>query len=174
MLARRSIHIWLSPRIQRYVSALEVRTVPRRDAAGGLHQDGKPLGARRIAPGVEIEEIERAREALDLNLRGLDLGFAEIVQHPRADQSHDHADDRDDDENFHQSEAALAAPVRALNSSRRSKRCLRHGTPPLRYPTTWLTDRRAVITDTISPPTTMLMTMIASGPAIPTMRSSAR
>jgi len=39
--------------------------------------------------------------------------------------------------------------------------------PEKPQPTIWLTDINAVITDTINPPTTMLMTMIAAGPAIP-------
>ena len=42
------------------------------------------------------------------------------------------------------------------------------------HPTTWLTDISAVMTETIRPPTMMLMAMIAPGPAMPTSRSRLR
>ena len=45
---------------------------------------------------------------------------------------------------------------------------------PLVYPTSCVTDSSAVMTDTIRPPTTVLMVMIASGPTMPTMRSRLR
>ena len=44
----------------------------------------------------------------------------------------------------------------------------------LLYPTSCVTDSSAVMTDTISPPTTVLMVMMASGPTMPTMRSRLR
>ena len=42
------------------------------------------------------------------------------------------------------------------------------------HPTTWLTESSDVITDTIRPPTTMLIATMASGPMIPTIRSRLR
>src|SRR5215471_1557994 len=73
MLAGRSVKVGLAPRIHRNGSAFEVRPVPRQGAAGRLHQRSEPFGARGISPGIQIEEIESAGEALNLDLRGLDL-----------------------------------------------------------------------------------------------------
>ena len=42
------------------------------------------------------------------------------------------------------------------------------------HPTIWLTDSNEVITDTIKPPTTMLIVMMPAGPAMPTIRSRLR
>src|ERR1043166_124932 len=64
---------------------------------------------RRIAARIQIIEIERAAEAFNLDFRRLHLGFAQVIDHARADQRHDQADDGDDDQNFDQREAAFVA-----------------------------------------------------------------
>src|SRR5271170_357560 len=107
VLSGRAVQISLAPRIVRHAAALEVRSVPGGESAGRLDERGKPLRARRISPGIEIEQLERAREALDLDLRGLDLRLAQVIEHARADERHDEADDRDHDQYFDEREAAL-------------------------------------------------------------------
>src|SRR5262249_50539080 len=112
VLARRSIDIWLSPWIKRDNSALEIRTIPVRIAAGRLHQGRQALGRRWITTGVEAIEIQRAGDALNLNLPGLRLGFRQIVDHARADQGHDQSDDRDYDKHFDQRKTSVGPPAR--------------------------------------------------------------
>ncbi len=43
--------------------------------------------SRGKTAGIEIEQVERAGEALQLNLRCFYLRFAEVVQNPRTDQA---------------------------------------------------------------------------------------
>src|SRR3954452_576331 len=111
VLSRRAVHIRIAPWIGRPLAALQVGPVPRIDAAGTLHQRGETFGAVRITAGVEEEEVERTREALDLDACGLDLRLGEIIEHARADDAHDQRDDGDDDEQLHQGEAAFASPL---------------------------------------------------------------
>ena len=99
------------PGIVRDRPGAQIRTVPGLDTALLLRQRRQALGGGRIASDIEIVEIERARKALDLNPGGLHLGFAQIVEDARTHQRHDHADDRDDDQNLDQGEAALAMPA---------------------------------------------------------------
>src|ERR1051325_5726731 len=131
------------------------------DAAGTLRQRIETFRAVRIAPGVEKEQVERAREALDLDARRLDLRLGQVVENARADDAHDQRDDGDHDQQLHQREAAFAVPPVFC--------VLAHA-----YPMIWLTERSEVITDTINPPTMIEIVMIAAGPAIPTMRSRLR
>src|SRR5712675_2029617 len=72
-LRRRTVDIGLAPGIVRQAAALEIRPVPSRQAAGGLHQRDQPVGGGGIASGIEEKQIERARKALDLDPRRLDL-----------------------------------------------------------------------------------------------------
>src|SRR3984957_14226307 len=112
VLAGRTVDVGLAPRIVRQLAALEIRAVPCGEPAGRLDECGQAFRRRRITTGVEIEQLERAGEALDLDLRRLHLGVAQIVEHPRADQRHDEADDRDHDEDFDEGEAALQSLAR--------------------------------------------------------------
>src|SRR3954464_1423783 len=98
-----------------------------------MSEGAESFRAGREAAGVEVEQVERAAETLDLYLGRLDAGFAEIVQHPRADQRHDHADDGDDDQHLHQRKAFLAATPAAA-PRRREQPLLGnadHANPPL-------------------------------------------
>src|SRR5262245_42934500 len=107
MLAGRPIDVGVIPGIFRNIAALQVRPIPRGNAGRPLYQRGKSLRARRKSSGIEIKQVERAGEALQLDARGLDLGFAEIIEHTRADQAHDQADDGDHDQHLDQREALL-------------------------------------------------------------------
>src|ERR1700730_8457641 len=73
ILSGRAVDVRIAPRIGRHDAALEIRPVPGRDVGGLAHQRGKSLRAARIAPGVEIIQIERAGEAFDLDLGSLAL-----------------------------------------------------------------------------------------------------
>ena len=63
-----------------------------------------------ISPIVEIEQVERLGEALDLNSRRLDFQLAQIIQHARPYQGHDQAYDRNDDEHFNEREPGFSSP----------------------------------------------------------------
>src|SRR6476659_6565430 len=93
VLSGRTIDVRLSPRVIRHAAALEIGAVPGRNVAGRADQRHQAFRGGRIAAGVEVEQVERAREALDLDLGGLDLRFAEIIEHARADQADDKRDD---------------------------------------------------------------------------------
>src|ERR1700738_1434480 len=97
----------MPPRIVRNVALLQIRAVPSGFSGRTLHQGNKTFAGRRIVSEIEIEKIERTREALDLDRRGLHLGLAEVIEDPRADKAHEQADDRDHDQDFDQSKAVL-------------------------------------------------------------------
>src|SRR5262245_26402713 len=80
VLSGRSIDVSIAPRIFGNHAPLQVWTVPRRDIPGRLHERVEALGRRRIAANIEEIEIQRAGEALDLNLRRLALGLAEVIE----------------------------------------------------------------------------------------------
>src|SRR6202011_2765661 len=92
-----------------------IRSIPGGNTGCPLHQRGQAFRGRRKPAGIEVEQIECAAKTLQLNLRGLDLGFAEIVEHPGTDQAHDKADDGDYNKHLYQGEALLAgiAPIAA-------------------------------------------------------------
>src|SRR3984893_3385647 len=97
----------MPPRIVGNVALLQVGAVPSGFSPRTLHQRGKAFGGRRIVSEIEIEKIERTSEALDLDRRGLHLGLAEVIEHPRADKAHEQADDRDHDQDFDQSKTVF-------------------------------------------------------------------
>src|SRR5581483_10758638 len=169
---RGAVAIGMSPRIAGNHAPLEVGPVPHLAVARPRHERAEAFARARIAADVEIIQIERAREALDLNLGRLGLRLAEIVQHARADEAHDQADDGDHDQNFHEREAGRAAQRGGGLAPDPGEAFVHGGKPLVDQPTTWLTDISAVITETIRPPTTRLMATMAAGPAIPTTRSS--
>src|SRR5277367_5320964 len=74
VIPRRAVQIRMVPGIVWQALALQVGPVPCRHARRSLHQRRKPFRRRRKAAGVEIEQVERARKTLQLNLRRLDLG----------------------------------------------------------------------------------------------------
>src|SRR6266571_107651 len=92
-LSGRSIDIGVPPGVGGDDAAFQIGAVPARNAAGTLHQRAKALRARRIASGIEEEKIERAGEAFDLDFGCLGLRFGQIVEHARANQTHDQTDD---------------------------------------------------------------------------------
>src|SRR4051794_1459570 len=113
-LAGRAIDVAVAPGIVGHHAAAQIWAVPARRIVAA-RQRRQPFTAVRIAPEIEIIEIERAGKTLDLDLGGLRLGLAEIVEDARSDQRHDQADDGDHHEDFDQRETGL----RPLPASRR-------------------------------------------------------
>src|SRR5580700_10583359 len=54
-LAGRSIDVGLAPRVVRDAAAFQIRTIPCRQARGGLDECRKSLRRGRVSPGIEIE-----------------------------------------------------------------------------------------------------------------------
>src|SRR5215831_21046055 len=73
VLAWRSVDVSVPPGIIGNEARAQIRPVPGIDAAGALRQGGETFARGRIAAGIEIEQVERAREALHLDAGGLDL-----------------------------------------------------------------------------------------------------
>src|SRR5262249_49922402 len=73
VLAGRAINVSMSPRIVGNEAAAQIRPVPGLGAPRPLGECRKALAGRRITAVVEVEQVERARERLDLDARGLDL-----------------------------------------------------------------------------------------------------
>ena len=86
--ARRSRRAHARPGSDRRTSVPTDRSEPRRrsdmarssSGTWSLRQRDQAFVGGRIAPEIEVIKVERAGEAFDLDLRGLDLGFAEIVR----------------------------------------------------------------------------------------------
>src|SRR5713226_708085 len=91
-ISGRTIHIGVVPGIAGDVATFEIRPVPGSYARRPAHQRRQAFRRRGKPACIEIEQVERAAEALQLNLRGLDFRFAEIIKNSRADQPHDEAD----------------------------------------------------------------------------------
>src|SRR5262249_54743251 len=110
VLAWRSVDVSVPPGIIGNEARAQIRPVPGIDAAGALRQGGETFARARVAAGIEIKQVERAREALDLDARGLDLRLGQIVEHARADERHDEPDDGDHHEDFDEGETGFASP----------------------------------------------------------------
>src|SRR5580692_1206690 len=108
VLSGRTIYVTVVPRVLGDVAALQIRPVPGRNAWRLPDQCRQSFRGGGETAGIEIEQVERAREALQLDLCRLDLGFAEIIENARADQAHDEADDGDHHQHLDQREALLA------------------------------------------------------------------
>src|SRR3984885_2064201 len=108
VLPWRTVDVAVVPGIVGDVAALEIGPVPGSDAWRRPDQGCQAFRCRWKAAGIEIEQVERAAEALQLNLGCLDLGFAEIVQNTRTDQPHDEPNNGDHHQHFDQRKALLA------------------------------------------------------------------
>src|SRR5882672_4480964 len=110
--------------------------VKPRYAPRPAHQRRQAFRRRGKPARIEIEQVERAAEALQLNLCGLDFRFAEIIENARADQPHDEADDGDHHQHLHEREALLApvltAPIVCAPGRQPADACYRlHDEPTL-------------------------------------------
>src|SRR5882672_3014469 len=106
----------MSPRIGRHGTGLEIGSVPNRRIAGSLCQSRKTFAHSRVPANVEIKQVERAAEALDLEFGRLDLGFPKIIEHAGTHQAHDQPDDRDYDQHLDQGKARLGPSIGAAAS----------------------------------------------------------
>src|SRR5579871_329976 len=107
VVARGAVDVGMIPGIVGNIAALEIRSIPGSHTRCRTDQGRQSFRGRGKAPGVEIIKVERTLEALQLDPGGLDLGFAEIVEHAWTDQAHDQADDGDHDQHFDQRKARL-------------------------------------------------------------------
>src|SRR5262245_61118468 len=105
----------MSPRIGRYAAALEIGAVPDRHVGRALREGIKSLRAGGVTPGVEVEQVERRAEALDLQPRRLHARFAEIAQHARPDETEQQADDRQHHQDLDQSVTGAGRRAEASN-----------------------------------------------------------
>src|SRR5437660_5228825 len=87
-ISGRAVHIGVAPGIVGDVATLKVRSVPGSDPRCPANQRRQAFRRRGKPARIEVEEVERAAEALQLNFRGLDFRFTEIIENARADQSH--------------------------------------------------------------------------------------
>ena len=70
----------------------------------------RPSLVRWIAAGIELEELERRAQALDLHLGGLGARAAEIADDARAHQARQQHQDDEHDQQLHQREPGLTGP----------------------------------------------------------------
>lgn len=104
MQAGHAIGIRSAPGIEGHGRVLDVGPAPHRRARRLLHQSLQALGGGGIAAGVEIIEVDRIGEGLDLQMGGLLLGTGEVIQHAWCHQPHDQANDHQDHQGFDQGE----------------------------------------------------------------------
>ena len=114
MLARRAIVIGPPPGIERQPVLLDIGPLPARGIGAGrrLDQRLQAFRLRRIVLHVEPVEIEGVADGLDLDAGGVDLGAAEIFEHLRRHQRHQHAENGEHHQQLDQGEAAVM-PARA-------------------------------------------------------------
>src|SRR4051812_3337586 len=111
-----AVNVGVSPRIGRHGAGLEIGPVPNPGIAGSLRQRGKTFAAGRIPADIEIKQVKRAGEALDLEFGRLDFGVPKVVEYAGTHQAHDQPDDRDDDQHLDQGKACLSPPIGAAAS----------------------------------------------------------
>ena len=87
----RAIKVGMSPGVIGDDTAAQIGSSPTFDTCGPQRQCAQTFAARGISTKIQIEQIERGREALDLDLRFFALTFdsGKVIQNARADQSHD-------------------------------------------------------------------------------------
>ena len=83
MLARDAIEVRPIPRVERDPLLLEIGAIPGGQAWWLLDQGLQPLLLRWVARYVELEEVERAGQIFDLDMRSIGLGAAEIFEYLR-------------------------------------------------------------------------------------------
>src|SRR5262245_35991121 len=74
------VDIAIAPRIIWHSATFEIGPVPCPQTSDRTDQRIEAFGARRISPSVQIEQVEGAREALDLDLGGFHPRVAQVVE----------------------------------------------------------------------------------------------
>src|SRR5687768_3821492 len=122
LVARDTIFVGVPPGVQRQRILLQVRPVPVLDAGFTGDQHVEALRLRRVAAGVEVEQIERRGERIDLQLGRLRPGVGEVAEHARPDEAHDQAEDDQHDKQLDEREAAVAVALAAGSPHKVSQR----------------------------------------------------
>jgi hypothetical protein len=86
VLAGRAVVIVVTPGVLGDVFLLEIGPVPVVDAGRLDRQRDEAFLGRRVTPDLEVEQVQPCAEFLDLQLRGVSLGAAQVFQDARADQ----------------------------------------------------------------------------------------
>src|SRR2546430_1813179 len=139
-----AVKVDVSPRIGWHGAGLEIGPVPNPGIAGSLRQRSKAFAAGRIPADIEIKQVKRAGETLDLEFGRLDLGLSKRIKHAGPHQAHDQPDDRDDDQHLDQGKARLSPSIdtTAAGYCKQPHRSL----PPPRLPNRATIDQRADVT----------------------------
>ena len=103
LLAGDLVDVGLAPRIERHFLA-QVGAVPLRLGRRLLEQRLQPELGARVTADVQAVLVERLLQRVDLRLRGVDLGLADLAEVARRDEADQQADDRDDDQQLEQRE----------------------------------------------------------------------
>src|SRR3954468_15038895 len=88
----RRVLVFVRPRVLRRRRLLPVRTRPVREPGRRSHERLQTFLRRRIAAELELEQVERLRNLLDLDLRGLGLGLLALAEVIAADDAEHDAD----------------------------------------------------------------------------------
>ena len=109
MLARLAVDVRPPPRIDQHFALPEVGSVPALGVGGTLDQGVKAVILGQVAADVQAIEIEGRAQALDLDLRGVGLGPAEVLQDLRHGDEGQQAQDGEHHQKLDQGEARGAA-----------------------------------------------------------------
>ena len=106
MLTRESVMVVVSPGILRNRAFLQIGTIPARVCPWrGLHQRYEPFLNGWVTSHLEPVQVERRPQVLDLQVRGLGFGGAEVFHHLRSDQSRQQSEYHQHHQQFYQGKA---------------------------------------------------------------------
>src|SRR5262245_15215606 len=112
MTTGNAVAIRPTPWIDQSLCALEVGPSPVRQICRRLHQGGKPDLLGRVAAILQIEQLQRCRDVLDLNLSGLCTGLSEIAENLRCRHGHEQDEDAQHHKELEQGEPGLGRIAR--------------------------------------------------------------
>src|SRR6185437_6117918 len=95
----------MPPRIDETLRLLDVRSIPGRGARRRLEQSLQSLLGARVLTGVEVIGVDGFTQRVDLDLRRLGLGAAQILDDPRGG---DAGEERQNEQNDHELEKRKA------------------------------------------------------------------
>src|SRR5262249_35635804 len=102
-----AIAIRVPPWIDQSLLAFEVGSIPVRESGRRLYQGRKPDLLGRITAVLQIEQLKRRRNVLELDLSGLRARLPEVAENLRRRQGHDHDEDAQHHEQLEQSETGI-------------------------------------------------------------------
>src|SRR5262249_14831953 len=100
MIARPLVTIDPLPGVKEHIPAFDIGPIPAVNLGWCLYKRVKPLLLGRIATDIQLEQIERSSETLNLSARGVLLGPIQIFQELRNRDGTQKHDNRQNDEEF--------------------------------------------------------------------------